>query len=893
MAEPSKKRRVSRACDLCRLKRAKCDGQTPRCSFCAVNNANCTYTKTVKKRGLPTGYIHDLEKKVATFQAVLAVLASLQTADGKLVEHHVVEMLQSATSNQILAQMSENHHEWELLAISGAVSQFIADNDAEMRRRKSLGTNMAAEMGASMSMSSGGTGMSQTGSIATHNNTNTSPNTTTSLFSAKVKSEPLDMASLVPSQGQLEEQFMSSPLADFALVSVADQPFFLRDDIFQSIADELDPGDARDRPVALHYYGLPQQISGFSGATIAKYTKHHLGRRNPFKVGSIFNVSSAVMAANAHKDHRKVPLDIFRFPANLRKLVDNYFQMYHLWLPMLDRLLVMRQVFRLQQHPDLAPDLHECNVLALLWAILALEGSAGENQAKYARNAVLALETAPVSTIETVQLMLLLGLHFYKTGDWDNSWVLVLSATRMAMDVRLMRPAVVDDELKKDDDRAKHPAWASLDKINRERTWASVYVINTLLGARMGRSPLVRETDWGVPAISEDGWEEWEAWKSFHSPEINALDLGRCLLIFNLLVQVVAILNAALTCVIDDEASMVRLIHAFQKRLDDWVDLLPSHCVLDPKSSPMVMYLHLCHSLAWFVVCVKVSALKPNVNPDRQKVVLLRNRLYTAACVKVASIFSSEPLAALLHYPFTDHCVLMALNFPHMNDLDVLAAAQHSSQLICVLELGARSFVPCHITWDMYRLQNGVDLLDDTTTQPEMLLGKSSYEKNPFGKFDKSPFGKSPFLDSNPYKSTGLSGTPPQTSTTVKDEARPLLLFFGENQKFQALPSFDYGRPRFASYNRSAPKEELDLFMLDTDFAKNDVRLDRFMRNLGYVSNGSKNGFLGQSLSNSASHLNSNLNFSDKPSTPGLLGSGSPDLEALSEILQKEKPDGL
>ncbi|KAM9897236.1 hypothetical protein OXX79_007001 [Metschnikowia pulcherrima] len=58
------------------------------------------------------------------------------------------------------------------------------------------------------------------------------------------------------------------------------------------------------------------------------------------------------------------------------------------------------------------------------------------------------------------------------------------------------------------------------------------------------------------------------------------------------------------------------------------------------------------------------------------------------------------------------------------------------------------------------------------------------------------------------------------------------------NANFSSLPRFEYNnrQQKFSSYNQSAPKEELDLFMLDTDFAKSDNRLDKFMKNLGFVS---------------------------------------------------------
>lgn len=900
MAQASKKRRVTRACDLCRLKRAKCDGASPSCSFCVTNNVKCTYTQTAKKRGLPTGYIHDLENKVVMFQAILTLLASMKTLEGTQIQQYVMDLLQPLSSAQLLGQMDYIQQNWDSLPVKRTITQFINDNHEEIRKAKNVatlsleGTGSASELAPSISVTSIRTDGSQISGFNGQNEGNFANSIAAQSSITNVKNESVDMTPFILESMPVNDRFSPSSLEDFALVNVSDQPYSLREDIFQFISDELDTGDARDRPVALHYHGLPQRISGFSGSTITKYNAQYQGRHNPFRVGSIFSVSSSVMAANVDREHRKVPLDIFRFPPNLRKLIDNYFQIYHLWLPMLDRILIIRQVFRLQQNPELSPDIHDCNVLALIWAIVALESSdpGGQEASKYVKNAVLALETAPASTIETIQAMILLGLHFYQSGNWDNSWVLILSATRMAMDVRLMRPAVLNEEFRKDDDNSKHPAWASLDNVNRERTWASVFVINTLLGARMGRSPLVREADWECTSISEDGWEEWEAWKSFHEPEIFLLDSGRCLLTFNQLLKVVAILNSALTCSISpsgvtsvgsEDSSLTRLIFEFQRLLDDWLEQLPSHCQLSTRASPMVMHLHLCHSLAWFVVCVKLLAVKGNLDPDREKVVQLRNQLYTKACLQLSSIFAREGFMVLMQYPFMDYYVVMALNFPNMINLDSAAASAHSYRLIEILESGAGTSIPCRITWDMYRLQNGVQLEPDTYRNSEGLFQTLQ------GPVTEKSTG---LFHDKLLPVTSLFSNERGDKVKEEDTQDSLLLFFSGNQtRFPALPSFDHvNRPRYASYNQNDPKEELDLFMLDTDFGKNDLRLVKFMRNLGYVSNGTKSGFL--------SHSNSAINLAGPKSglpTPSLLGSRSPgiDTHALNEMLQKEKSDGV
>lgn len=58
---PSKRRRIYRACDQCRRRKSKCDGEQPVCSICRQANRTCTYETGGGRRGLPSGYVRSLE----------------------------------------------------------------------------------------------------------------------------------------------------------------------------------------------------------------------------------------------------------------------------------------------------------------------------------------------------------------------------------------------------------------------------------------------------------------------------------------------------------------------------------------------------------------------------------------------------------------------------------------------------------------------------------------------------------------------------------------------------------------------------------------------------------------------------------------------------------------
>lgn len=60
-----KRQRVTCACDPCRIAREKCDGVHPRCTSCINQKRACKYSQTVKKRGVPTGYLKTIELSLA------------------------------------------------------------------------------------------------------------------------------------------------------------------------------------------------------------------------------------------------------------------------------------------------------------------------------------------------------------------------------------------------------------------------------------------------------------------------------------------------------------------------------------------------------------------------------------------------------------------------------------------------------------------------------------------------------------------------------------------------------------------------------------------------------------------------------------------------------------
>ncbi|KAG9242088.1 fungal-specific transcription factor domain-containing protein [Calycina marina] len=83
----AKRRRIARACDECRRKKIKCDGQAPSCGHCTNTRTACLFTQVEKKKNPPKGakYIEALENRVGRMETILE-LAGLLNDNSSLEE---------------------------------------------------------------------------------------------------------------------------------------------------------------------------------------------------------------------------------------------------------------------------------------------------------------------------------------------------------------------------------------------------------------------------------------------------------------------------------------------------------------------------------------------------------------------------------------------------------------------------------------------------------------------------------------------------------------------------------------------------------------------------------------------------------------------------------------
>ncbi|VDB92530.1 unnamed protein product [Peniophora sp. CBMAI 1063] len=81
-----KRRRIQRACDVCRKKKIRCDGSIPgkKCSNCTAFKLKCTYDETGRKRPPAMAYVQGLEERLKNMELLLQQLSgskSLSNSD--------------------------------------------------------------------------------------------------------------------------------------------------------------------------------------------------------------------------------------------------------------------------------------------------------------------------------------------------------------------------------------------------------------------------------------------------------------------------------------------------------------------------------------------------------------------------------------------------------------------------------------------------------------------------------------------------------------------------------------------------------------------------------------------------------------------------------------------
>ena len=127
----SKRQRISQACEMCRNKKNKCNGERPACSSCVSLDQPCFYSSDSRRRGLRSGYVRLLEmlwglvfevipQSEATVLQLLKDVHISTDVDGK-----------SFLQGQHIANPESLHRLWSKSRARAEIERLISNFEAE------------------------------------------------------------------------------------------------------------------------------------------------------------------------------------------------------------------------------------------------------------------------------------------------------------------------------------------------------------------------------------------------------------------------------------------------------------------------------------------------------------------------------------------------------------------------------------------------------------------------------------------------------------------------------------------------------------------------------------------------------------------------------------------
>ncbi|OQE16895.1 hypothetical protein PENFLA_c026G06799 [Penicillium flavigenum] len=123
-SRPLKRQRINRACDQCRGRKSKCDGEQPACSICRSANRSCTYQSGGGRRGLPSGYVRSLE--------IVLGLMFQHVPNGEAITHGVLRDYRGK-GNLLTGDMAEHSLQiWRKSKVYRDLSQLLATGSEDL-----------------------------------------------------------------------------------------------------------------------------------------------------------------------------------------------------------------------------------------------------------------------------------------------------------------------------------------------------------------------------------------------------------------------------------------------------------------------------------------------------------------------------------------------------------------------------------------------------------------------------------------------------------------------------------------------------------------------------------------------------------------------------------------
>ncbi|KAL4866117.1 hypothetical protein BDV12DRAFT_210660 [Aspergillus spectabilis] len=131
---PSKRQRIRRACDQCRRRKSKCDGDQPACRICQAAGRTCSYENGGGRRGLPTGYVRGLETALGLIffhipNSEKALLKLLRERSNEVARNRALDSWRRSKVASHLSHISLQESD------EGFTRESITDNEWELEER--------------------------------------------------------------------------------------------------------------------------------------------------------------------------------------------------------------------------------------------------------------------------------------------------------------------------------------------------------------------------------------------------------------------------------------------------------------------------------------------------------------------------------------------------------------------------------------------------------------------------------------------------------------------------------------------------------------------------------------------------------------------------------------
>ncbi|QYS97882.1 hypothetical protein H0G86_005086 [Trichoderma simmonsii] len=570
----TKRARISQACEPCRAKKCKCDGQYPICGSCRLDRSQvCLYDPHPKKRGLPAGLSGMLDRQVRILELICATLYDR-------IEHPAAEEDPPRAERTGIARLRDVTGSETATGVNMAVTSARSDND---RATALLDRWRACPI-------SGFVENASKDFAAFERFWQQSDNLLNPLLPPRV----LPLVQIHP----MEE--MANHIRTPTNRGTIRQPSQFVSESLPFVGD-----DSQKSNSSLHM--PPNLLSGGNNKICASNNFMDL------KVTAAAPSPAICSLSHMSSPIPKCTLPYHTLPQNTTRLLNVYFTYTHTWLPMVDKFKLVSFAHSFSATSS-SYSTAARGRLAILWAIIAFvsfqvatRDTTGDSislseRDRTAPEAAYRIARALIPTedqryeLEHVQALLLLGLINIGKSAWATSWLLIGMAGRIAQDMDL-----------------ESKFWPQ--NSCQRRTFLACIVVDGLISAYLNRRPHLHKRSTEVPAteaqdsqyLEEEGWEEWSLWDGSKFAATGTVSSGqddqfplRSLNTFNQLLRLMHIVNDIISLDYSGKSlQTIEKVHiGFSKQLEKWRDGLEAHCALISPNDvdirpPHVLNLHM------------------------------------------------------------------------------------------------------------------------------------------------------------------------------------------------------------------------------------------------------------------------------------------------------------